>query len=336
MTSKSAKRAAMLAGGTALAALMAGGAATAQEFTMRLAHHYPTTHVQGQGYEYFVERVAELSDGRIETITYPAGSLINGLESFEGVRSGTVEASNMIGSFQVGDLPELDAFMLPFQFDDAAHFRRALDAGLFEIIQAQYEEQGIRILNYFHKGNIHVFHTDHHLMTPADFEGEDIRGLGGYLTRTLEALGASAVTLGTGEVSAALERGVIDGVMTNCQGHFSRGWGESAAYVSYLDLAQSGEGLGVNLEWWNSLPPDLQEVVQQAADEMEDMEWDLVITADEVDCFELWDEAGFEVQQATPEQRTALREAVQPLYEEAAASFETLPAIMDLVEETRE
>ncbi|MCB1364490.1 MAG: TRAP transporter substrate-binding protein [Rhodobacteraceae bacterium] len=315
--------------------VIAATVAQAQDHSMRLAHHFPTAHVQGKGYEFFTARVAELSDGRIATTSFPGASLISGHESFEAVRTGTVQASNMISAFQVGDIPELDVFSLPFQFEDAAHFRRTLDAGLFDIIAAEYEARGIKLLNYFNKGNIHLFHIDKHLLSPQDFEGEDIRGLGGLLTRTLEVLGANAISMPPGEVNAALQRGVVSAVMTNCLGHVARGWSEEAKYVSYLDLAQSGEGLGVNLDWWNSLPGDLQAVVQQAADEMENMEWDLMSQADNTDCPKIWADEGFPVARPSPEQRAALRAKVQPLYDSAADRFKTFGRVSEMIEAQR-
>lgn len=316
-------------------ALLAGSTALAQDARMLLAHHFPTTHAQGKGYEFFVRRVAELSGGRISATSFPAGSLISGHESFEAVRTGSVQASNMVASFQTGDIPELDVFSLPFQFQDAAHFRRTLDAGLFDIIAARYEAHGIRLLNYFNKGDLHVFHTDKGLSAPADFDGEDIRGLGGLLTRTLEQLGANAITMPPGEVNAGLQRGVVKGVMTNCQGHLSRGWSEEATHVSVLDLAQSGEGLGVNLVWWNSLPEDLREVIQQAADEMEDMEWEIMAEADGTQCPAIWQEKGFSVTRPDAGQRAELRAAVQPLYDAARDRFDAYDDVTALIEAQR-
>lgn len=316
-------------------ALSSGTPAVSQSVNMMLAHHFPTTHVQGKGYEFFVARVQELSGGRISAKSFPAGSLISGHESFEAVRTGSVQASNMVASFQTGEIPELDVFSLPFQFTDAGHFRRTLDAGLFDIIAAQYEAHGIHLLNYFNKGNIHVFHTEKALMSSGDFAGEDIRGLGGLLTRTLEQLDANAITMPPGEVNAALQRGVVKGVMTSCQGHISRGWSEEAKYVSFLNLAQSGEGLGVNKAWWDSLPDDLKAVVQQAADEMEDMEWSLMDEADNETCSKVWAEQQLVVARPTDEQRADLRAKVQPIYDEAGGKYSVFGAVMAIVDAER-
>lgn len=108
-------------------------AVSAEDLT--LAHQYPDTQPIGDGYNMWAERVEELSGGDITVQVFPGSTLIGSNESFASVQSGSVSASNMIGGFQVGDIPELAVFALPFMYDDYDHYRRAVDAGLFELAQ---------------------------------------------------------------------------------------------------------------------------------------------------------------------------------------------------------
>jgi TRAP-type C4-dicarboxylate transport system substrate-binding protein len=80
----------------------------------------------------------------------------------------------------------------------------------------------------------------------------------------VKRFGAIAVTLGTAEVPASLDRGVIDGVLTAASG---------AGYI-WRDLLKSNYGLGsnysdsliiVNADRFRALPPPVQAAMREIA-----------------------------------------------------------------------
>jgi TRAP-type C4-dicarboxylate transport system substrate-binding protein len=310
------------------------GEALAAKGQLRLAHHYPATHMMGKGYTLFAKVVEEKTNGQIDVKIYPGGTLIDGHESFDGVKSGTVDASCMISNYQIGHIPALDSFGLPFQFDNHDHYRRTLDNGLFNAIADLYAKNNIKLLNYFPKGAVHIYHKSKHLMTPEDFKGEDLRGLGGYITLMIQQLGANAVTIGSpGEVTTALQRGMIHGITTNFTAHVGRGWWEYAPVVSYLNLAEAGEGLGINMDYWNKQTPEMQKILMEAAHEMNELEWNLIKEGDEKECFVQWEKRKCPVKVITPEQKAVMYKALQPLYEKARKELPMAPLALKLAEE---
>lgn len=321
---------------TAAAILVTGMSAlgvSAQSLT--LAHQYPETQPIGDGYDLWAERVEEMSDGEITVQVFPGSTLIGSSESFAAVQSGSVSASNMIGGFQVGDIPELAVLGLPFMYDDYDHYRRAVDAGLFEMVQGWYEEKGIKLLNMFPKGSVQVFHKDKFLLEPADYEGAQIRGVGGAASAALTALGANEVRLPTTEVTPALQRGVVDGIITNCVAHIGRSWYEQTPYVSVVAFANDMEGLGMNLGVWNSFTEEQQTMMLEAAKEMEDYEWEMMRRVEQTDCFDDWEELGVNVKVATDEQRAALKAALEPVIDDYAEDLPVLNEIRALLDEVR-
>ena len=307
----------------------------AAEVKITLGHHYPKTHLQGKGYEAFTRTVNEKGKGKVHITSHPAASLINARESLKAVAKGSVHASQMLSVFQVGTMPMLNSISLPFLFEDREHFRRTLKAGLFEFFQKEYEKRGIKLLNYFSKGSIFIFHKKKFVITPVDFKNANLRALGGYMTLMLNEFGAKAVTLPTGEVTTALQRGVVDGLMTSCTAHLGRGWSEDAKYVSDLDLAESGEGLAFNLKFYNNLPADVKKIINDAAKELEEMEWDLVIKADRETCPKMWKERNLPNRKATSAERETLRKAAHALFAKANREIPSIKKVLALVEKTR-
>jgi len=80
----------------------------------------------------------------------------------------------------------------------------------------------------------------------------------------MQALGASAVTLSSSEVSTALERGVVQGLITAHSSMASLKWYEFANVASHWPL-QGGIPVYtlVSKAAWEKLPPDLQAVVEK-------------------------------------------------------------------------
>jgi C4-dicarboxylate-binding protein DctP len=322
---------------TAAALLLIGGAApaVAQDFTMKLAHHYPDTHIQAGPIRTFVEEVEKNSGGRIAVTVYPAETLVTGREVLEAVEGGVVDAAPMPGNYQVGSIPELQYFTYPFMFTDAQHFRRAVEGGIAALLEPEYAKRNIVLLNYYHKGALHIMHRGKFVNTPAAFEGERLRSLGPTISALMSSMGANPISVPVGEVDAAIERGVIDGVTTNCAAHISRGWSSGLKYVTFMDMSQGGEGLGMNADFFDGLPADLRKIVHDAADRMEEAEWTGMIKEDEEACSGKWAAENVNVHRLTDDERAAFEAKMKPLFDEAIAKTPGIKPYLEIAERTQ-
>ncbi len=229
--------------------------ATAQQFTLKLSHHYPDVQLQAAGIKLFVDEVEKNSGGRIKITVYPAETLVSGREALDAVENNVVQAAPMPGNYETGTIPQLEYFTYPFMFDNAEHFHRAVEGGIKALLDPLYAKHNIILLNYYHKGALNLFDKTKFLDTEAAFKGERIRSLGPAISALLTSFGANPLSVPVGEVQTALERNVIDAVTTNCAAHLGRGWVDQLKYVTYTDMSQGGEGLGMNADFYNSLPP---------------------------------------------------------------------------------
>ena len=309
--------------------------ATAQDFTMKLSHHYPDVHVQAAGLRLFAEEVEKNSGGKIKVQVYPAETLVSGREALDAVEGRVVDAAPMPGNYQTGSIPELQYFTYPFMFDNAAHFRRAVEGGITDLLAPEYAKRGILLMNYYHKGALHLFHKSKFLTSEEAFSGARIRSLGPAISALLTSMGANPLSVPLAEVDASIERNVIDAVTTNCAAHISRGWVEGLKFVTFADMSQGGEGLGVNAEFFNGLPADLQQVVTDAAKAMEELQWNNMIEDDEVACADKWAKAGAQVHHLTDDERALYLKHSMPILEKAIADHPGIQAYADIANKTR-
>lgn len=108
--------------------------------------------------------------------------------------------------------------------------------------------------------------------TLADLKGMKVR-VGGYLpTQGIKALGASPVTIAGAELAPAMMAGTIDAVLTSLGYGYSIGLAKVSKSFTLTPLSPTWTAVTVmNLKTFNSLPPDLQEVVLQVGQELQQM-----------------------------------------------------------------
>lgn len=108
-----------------------------------------------------------------------------------------------------------------------------------------------------------------------DLKGKKIRVFTSSMSRVVEGLGGTPVTIQPSEVYLALQRGVVDcGVTAPSAGNNGK-WPEVTNVFMPLTLAYSVQGHFMNLDSWNRLSPEQQETLSSASQEMEDQLWDI-------------------------------------------------------------
>ena len=89
-------------------------------------------------------------------------------------------------------------------------------------------------------------------------EGKTLNVLGKWPTAVASALGATPVSLSGKECYAALDKGLLDGVITNPLGLVIHKNQDVLNYTTVANLFIHVFVVTMNLDTWNSLPPDLQ------------------------------------------------------------------------------
>ncbi|MFC1980580.1 TRAP transporter substrate-binding protein DctP, partial [Chloroflexota bacterium] len=104
--------------------------------------------------------------------------------------------------------------------------------------------------------------------TPYDLSGTRFRS-----TPTdqplFKALGITGISVAPPEMYTALERGVIDGYRWAWRGISSMGWPEVTKYVIDHGFWSGNTVLVMNLDSWNALTPQLQQLVTKVVEDLQ-------------------------------------------------------------------
>ncbi|MBE9058046.1 TRAP transporter substrate-binding protein [Sphaerospermopsis sp. LEGE 08334] len=220
------------------------------------------------GADTIAKRVKEMSGGRFTITPFVAGEIVPGLQVLDAVQAGTVECGHTASYYYIGKNPALAfATSVPFGFNAQQQNAWLYQGGGLEALQKIYSD--FNIIN-FPAGNTGVqmggwFKKE--IKTVSDLNGLKMRipGLGGQV---MSRLGVNVQVLPGGEIYLALDRGAIDaaewvgpyddeklGLNKAAQFYYYPGWWEPGPTLDVL----------VNLNAWNKLPKEYQEIFKTAA-----------------------------------------------------------------------
>jgi TRAP-type C4-dicarboxylate transport system substrate-binding protein len=265
------KRSGRMAAWTLALALIAGLAfsqpATAKDkvYTLKYQFSYPPTlsFYKTTGVN-FIKLVEKWSHGRIKFQRFEAGAVASVPDMLNAVNNGVLDVSQSWGGFYVGVVPEADVETgLPLAWDEAYEVYDAYyNRGLLQVIQNAYESRFN--VKYFPaiismKYAISTTKPVHHL---SELKGMKLRAIGVY-GEFAQALGAAATVIPGAELYTALQLGTIDGLIYDTEACVATGLEKFFKTSIVKPNLNAGAGQWViNKKTWDSLPKDLQEVIE--------------------------------------------------------------------------
>jgi TRAP-type C4-dicarboxylate transport system substrate-binding protein len=178
----------------------------------------------------------------------------------------------------------------------------------------------------WYDGGARSFYANYPLNTIADLKGKKFRVMpNALLVKMVEAMGASAVPMGAGQVFSAIQTGVIDGAENNAPSLISFNHYQVAKYYMLNEHLRLPEVLFMSKIVWDKLSKDQQAAIRKAAVETVDFQrkkWD----AFEVEALAKIKAEGQII--VDVKDKTPFKNAVKQLLAEESPKFaETLKAI---------
>lgn len=236
----------------------------------KLAYHLPSSHPLAKGVDTFIAKVKKKSKGDITITTYPAGQLYNDKSMNDAIMSGGVDMGlNTVGRWATV-IPAMEVFDVPFLFPSYEKVDKAIDGGMGEKLTAELQKKGVRPIIWADYGFVQFGNAKKEIKKPADFAGLKLRGYGEISSETIKALGASPVTMGSGEVYMAIQRGVIDGQTSGTTAMLERKMDEVTKYLTITNHAYPEFILAMNQKSFAKMSAEQQKLFMEAAKEVQD------------------------------------------------------------------
>jgi TRAP-type transport system periplasmic protein len=258
-------RVAAVAGALVLSTVLTLGGARAQSYVMKVTT--PTIndapHLLAKNFAAAVERD---SGGRIKSEVYPASQLGAIPRQIEGVQFGAIQAAVIPPEFFVGVDERFEVMAAPGMVDSLEHGQRiAADPAVLKLMLSLGADKGL------HGAGMFIVQPDSIVSeTPlrhlADFDGKKIRIFASdFQSAAFKRLGVTPVAMTLADVLPALQQGAIDGAVAGITVFSAFHYQDAAKYVTETNQPMIFLMLEISKKWYESLPPDLQQVIDKDA-----------------------------------------------------------------------
>lgn len=251
----------------ALAASWAAPAVSA-DYTIVMAYLATPGLPQTELMETLPDRIAEATDGRVAI--KPTATLISVPQIPAALRDGQIQMAALIPAFLGGSEPVFRLSGLPGIVDDFDQYRAVLDAFWSEDMAEVWSNRWNTVILADTALCSQAIITTGPLRTLADFQGKKLRLNDRSAAILIAEVGASTVSIPTGEVIPSLQRKVIDGVGTASCWAVGADFVSSAQYMSNWHFGSvQAMSFGVNKDFWDSMPEDLRGILSTEFDAIE-------------------------------------------------------------------
>ncbi len=286
------------------------------EVTWRIAHATAVDNPCDKGTVAFANYIMEKTGGKITVENYPAGQLGTDIAQVEACLLGDLEFTSG-SSFALHQNSGVDGVMMwdipwfysPWRAEAGMDLLAIKEDPAFnEIFVNQLGEKGIKYLNISNFGS-YVVIANKPIKTAEDMKGLKVRAAENeMLVQALTEWGSQPVVINMFELYTALEQGTCDAAYAPDTVVYQFGLQDAVDYISYLEGGVIPCYLSCSMEFWDSLDPELQQLVTEAAqaycDASFECEEDYVY-----EMFDADDAAGCEIVRLTNEEKEAFKEA---------------------------
>lgn len=220
----------------------------------------------------FAQLCDEKSGGRLKVTVYPGTILGDEPTTTEMVQHDQLEMTMTSVGCLENFCPEFAVICLPNLFKDYQHVVKATRSEWGDSLKAAAAAQNMTILGYTCNGFMNLGTVGKPVANISDLAGMKIRCIESKSTiEILSQWGCNPNPMAFSEVPTSLQLGAIDGCFLNPLVFLSTGIADILDYYT----ADWSVGIGlcpvlVSTNYYNSLPEDLQQIMQEAFTEAED------------------------------------------------------------------
>ncbi|MBI4963242.1 MAG: TRAP transporter substrate-binding protein [Desulfomonile tiedjei] len=277
---------------------------------LRYATFFPPMSGMAAIADQWCKEVEKRSNGKVKVSFHPGGSLTPAPQSYEAAVRGITDISMTATQWTSGRFPMSELIHLPLGVKSARQGTGLINAWYKQFKPKEFDD--VKVLYFFASGPSH-FMTLKPLASINDLKGMKIRAAGDT-SKIVAAMGAVPVSVPIADAYEAYQRGICEGVFLSSETLKSFRWGD------LLHGLQDNDGIGatnallvvMNKKKWESLPPDIQQLLGQVSEEWVEKTgkaWDDI----DREAIEYAETKGMKVVKISKEEEAITAEKVKPL-----------------------
>src|SRR6266496_2788956 len=302
----------LIAALSGFALFMLAAAPAYAQLEIKLGHVGEPGSIFQKSADEFAKRANAKLAGKAKVITYGSSQLGSDEELIQKLKLGTVDMAlpSTVMSTQV-DL--FGVFEMPYLVKDRAHMGRIEKEIFWSKLEPEAEKKGLKVLGVWENGFRQITNSKRPIKAPADLQGIKLRvPEGKWRVKMFQAYGANPSPMKFSELFTALQTGVMDGEENPFTQIYSAKLQEVQKYLSLSGHVYTPAYLTVGKTKWESLPPDVRQVLENTAKETQAFVYETA-AKDDTALLDKLKQAGMQVNEVDKEAFVA---ASKPIYEE--------------------
>lgn len=260
-------------------------------------------------------RIEAATKGRLKIELYD--TLVAGPEQPAAVRDGRLDSSFAVSPWLSAEAPYMNFGHLPGLLTDIAVYHKMLDpllrGEMAKVWKTKYHS--VQLMTGVFEEQCIITRTPLH--TVADFAGKKVRVHNTEAAALMSKLGAAPTPVPFAEIVPALQRGIVDMVMTSVGTAYGFGFQTVAKHLGLWKIGTVVPwSFVVNEDVWTKLPDDLKSMVQAEMRKIEDEHF-AAHDAFNRDALAKLKAGGMTIYEAPPEERAKVfaKENVEAVFE---------------------
>ncbi|MBS9717076.1 TRAP transporter substrate-binding protein [Pseudohalocynthiibacter aestuariivivens] len=217
------------------------------------------------------ENIQNATNGKVYVKLAPGGQLGAGGALVQKVQGGTIQAAQHSLSNFAPFAPAIDLINLPYFCGSNQRFTNLVGSDAWKNeVHPKIAEKGFKPLFYVvidprvvavRKGGSGP------VLSPSDLSGVKFRVPGSQmLQQYYRMVGANPTPVAWGETPSAIKQGVADALDPSVGALYVFGFKDILSHVTFTQAVPDSQIFSCNLEWFNSLPEDVQEGIEFASE----------------------------------------------------------------------
>jgi len=213
--------------------------------------------------ERWAKDITARTGGAVSIETFPGGTLLDAKNMVRGVMQGQADIGCISTAYHPGAYPFFSVFELPLGFSSAETVSRVMWE-LYTKHQPK-EVSRLKIIALFSCAPSQVMSIKP-VKTPADLKGLVLRA-SGILADVATTLGVSPVSMPQSDTPEALQKGVVQGILSSFDVLKDYNFAESCRYGLAVDMPVYPFMVFMNVKTWDALPAAVQKAIMDLAPE---------------------------------------------------------------------
>lgn len=207
------------------------------------------------------KEIEKRTNGRVVVTMHYGGTLTPAAQIYDGIAKGLSDAGMSVCGYTRGRFPLTEVVELPLGHKSGWAITRTINDYFNKFKPKEFDD--VKMM-YMHAHDPGLLHSKKPVNKIEDVKGMKVRAFGAA-TKIVTLLGGAPVAMTMGETYEALSRGVVEASIAPYEALQAWKWGEVVKYSIEAPgmYYSSAFFIAMNKDKWNSLPPDIQKIIEQ-------------------------------------------------------------------------